>query len=40
MIKIDLLKNNSHAIPELAHIWHEVLGKIWFPDAYSDEVDQ
>mgnify|MGYP006322553705 CR=1 FL=1 len=33
MIKIDLLKNHPHAIPELAHIWHEVLGKIWSPDV-------
>lgn len=27
MIKIDLLKNHPHAIPMLATIWHEVLGK-------------
>lgn len=33
MIKIDLLKNHPHAIPALAHIWHEVLGKIWAPDV-------
>ena len=37
MIKIDLLKNHPSAIPALADIWHEVLGKIWVPDvpAYS-----
>jgi hypothetical protein len=46
MIKIDILKNHSHAIPKLAHIWHEVLGKIWMPelglleikDGYSEEL--
>ncbi len=32
MIKIDLLKNHPHAIPALANIWHEVLGKIWMPN--------
>ena len=26
MIKINLLKNHPDAIPELAHIWHEILG--------------
>ena len=33
MIKIDLLKNHPNAIPALANIWHEVLGKIWLPDV-------
>lgn len=33
MIKIDLLKNHPSAIPALADIWHEVLGKIWAPDV-------
>lgn len=32
MITIDLLKNHPDTIPQLAHIWHEVLGKIWIPD--------
>ncbi len=32
MIKIDLLKNHPNTIPALAHIWHEVLGKIWMPE--------
>ena len=29
MMKMDLLKNHPSAIPVLADIWHEVLGKIW-----------
>ena len=32
MIKIDLLKNHQDAIPALDQIWHDVLGKIWFPE--------
>jgi GNAT superfamily N-acetyltransferase len=38
MIKIDLLKNHQSAIPTLAHIWHEVLGKIWLPDVPVERV--
>jgi N-acetylglutamate synthase-like GNAT family acetyltransferase len=38
MIKIDLLKNHPRAIPALAHIWHEVLGKIWLPDVPIESV--
>lgn len=38
MIKIDLLKNHLEAIPALAHIWHEVLGKIWFPELTIQEI--
>ena len=38
MIKIDLLKNHSSAIPALAHIWHEVLGKIWVHDVPIERV--
>lgn len=38
MIKIDLLKNHPNAIPALAHIWHEVLGKIWVPDVPVERV--
>jgi hypothetical protein len=30
MITINLLKKHPNAIPALAHIWHKVLGKIWF----------
>lgn len=37
-IKIDLLKNHSSAIPTLAHIWHEVLGKIWMPEIGIEEI--
>lgn len=39
MIKIDLLKNHPHTIPALAHIWHEVLGKIWFPELAVQEIE-
>ena len=38
MIKIDLLKNYPQAILALAHIWHEVLGKIWMPDVPVEHV--
>lgn len=38
MIKIDLLKNHPQAIPVLANIWHEVLGKIWVPDISLEHV--
>lgn len=37
-IKIDLLKNYSNAIPELAAIWHQVLGSIWVPDIPVERV--
>ncbi len=39
MIKIDLLKNHPNAIPALANIWHEVLGKIWFPELTIQEIE-
>ena len=39
MIKIDLLKNHPHMIPALAHIWHEVLGRIWFPELTIQEIE-
>jgi hypothetical protein len=38
MIKIDFLKNHPSAIPALALIWHEVLGKIWVPDVPVERV--
>jgi GNAT superfamily N-acetyltransferase len=38
MIEIDLLKNHPNTIPALAHIWHEVLGKIWVPDVPVERV--
>jgi N-acetylglutamate synthase-like GNAT family acetyltransferase len=38
MIKIELLKNHPNTIPALAHIWHEVLGKIWVPDVPTYRV--
>ena len=39
MIKIDFLKNRPHAIPALANIWHEVLGKIWMPEIGIEEIE-
>jgi GNAT superfamily N-acetyltransferase len=39
MIKINLLKNHPHTIPALANIWHEVLGKIWFPELEIQEIE-
>ncbi|MBN9231856.1 MAG: GNAT family N-acetyltransferase [Legionella sp.] len=39
MIKIDFLKNNPHAIPALANIWYEVLGKIWMPEIGIEEIE-
>ena len=39
MITIDLLKNHSYAIPALANIWHEVLGKIWMPEIEIEEIE-
>jgi GNAT superfamily N-acetyltransferase len=39
MIKIDLLKNHPQAIPMIANIWHEVLGKIWMPDIGIEEIE-
>jgi hypothetical protein len=33
MITIDLLKNYPQHISALAHIWYEVLGKVWLPDV-------
>ena len=38
MSKIDLLKNHPSTIPALAHIWHEILGKIWVPDVPVERV--
>lgn len=40
MLKIELLQNNLDAIPELARIWHEVLGSIWLPDVPLKVVEQ
>lgn len=39
MIKIDLLKNHPQAVPELAKIWYEVLGKIWMPEIGIEEIE-
>ncbi|HCU6011388.1 TPA: GNAT family N-acetyltransferase [Legionella pneumophila] len=39
MIKIDFLKNHPQSIPTLAHIWHDVLGKIWMPEIGLEEIE-
>lgn len=39
MITIDLMKNHPQAIPTLANIWHEVLGKIWMPEIGIEEIE-
>jgi hypothetical protein len=39
MIKIDLLKNYPHAVPAIANIWYEVLGKIWMPEIEIKEIE-
>ncbi|MFO2507336.1 hypothetical protein SCJ08_12565 [Legionella pneumophila serogroup 1] len=39
MIKFDSLKNHPHAIPALANIWHEGLGKIWMPEIGIEEIE-
>lgn len=39
MIKADLLKNHPHAIPALANIWYEALGKIWMPEIGIEEIE-
>lgn len=39
MIKIDLLKNNPHAVPAIANIWYDVLGKIWMPEIEIKEIE-
>lgn len=40
MVTIDYLKHHSDCIPELAKIWHEVLGKIWVPDVSISRVEE
>ena len=39
MIKIELLKQHSTAIPVLAKMWYELLGKIWVPDVPIERVE-
>lgn len=38
MITIDLLKNHPEAVPALAKIWLEVLGKTWMPHVSIAEI--
>lgn len=40
MITVDLLKYHQNAIPRLAQIWHNVLGRIWVPDVSIECVEQ
>ena len=37
-IQINLLNNQPEVIPELAAIWHQVLGSIWVPDISIESV--
>ncbi len=39
MIKIELLQRHQAAVPTLAKIWHELLGK-WVPDVSIERVEQ
>lgn len=39
-IRIDLLKNHTDSIPQLAKIWQEVLGNIWLPNISIEQVKQ
>jgi len=38
-ITIELLKYHAHAIPSLAALWQEMLGKIWEPATPYDEIE-
>jgi N-acetylglutamate synthase-like GNAT family acetyltransferase len=38
MITIDLLANHPDAIPDLAEIWYETLGKTWIPGATVEKA--
>lgn len=39
-IKIAYLKEHPEVIPDLAKIWHEVLGSIWVSDISIEQVEQ
>jgi GNAT superfamily N-acetyltransferase len=38
-LTINLLKNHPQTIPQLAKIWHELLGKIWMPELGIEEIE-
>jgi GNAT superfamily N-acetyltransferase len=38
-VKIACIKDHPEAIPALAGIWHEVLGKIWMPEIGIEEIE-
>lgn len=40
MITIDLLKYHEKSIPELAKIWHQVLGSLWVPHVSLEAVKE
>lgn len=40
IITITPLADHPEAIPQLAKIWHEVLGRIWIPDVPTDRVEK
>ncbi len=39
MINIDFLKNYPEVTPALAHIWRDVLGKIWMPEMGIEDIE-
>ncbi len=39
MITITLLKNHPECVTRIAEIWHEVLGKKWFPEIGIQEIE-
>lgn len=38
-LSIDALKKHPYAIPALANLWYEVLGKIWMPEIKMEEIE-
>lgn len=40
MVMIELLKNHPDVIPDLAKIWHELLGQRWVPDVKLEDAEQ
>ncbi len=40
MVQIDLIKNHPHFIPDLAKLWHQLLGSIWVPDVTIEMAER
>ena len=40
LTQIDFLKNHPKVIPQLAALWHQILGSIWTPDASYEQIKQ